>query len=177
MVSLLQAAGIVGGLVAASWAHELTHYLTARAFGRRATIRWLALECLFETEGEDDPVERYVALAPFSVGVVVGGLWLLVNGVPAGLWGLTGSAMWTSYTLLGVSDIYRSVQPPVDWDALDESARLVVLAVTVAVVGVVVGMFPHTAAFYVEVGFGLAAMLLGAYGLIEYDRTNPARGR
>lgn len=100
MISPTLAVASFVGWLGGVFAHEVTHYLAARLFGRDAAIDWLGLDTMFDAEGLPEWQHRCILLAPQAVGlsVLVGAV---VAGVEPSIGLLPWLLAWTSYTLLG----------------------------------------------------------------------------
>lgn len=82
-------------------AHELTHYLTARALGRDAVIRWSRAETAYTASGVPDWRDRAIGAAPLVVGVALAPAVALAGGA------LPGIVAWLVYTFGGIPNDLR----------------------------------------------------------------------
>jgi hypothetical protein len=87
-----------------SFAHEVTHYVTARLLGVRAWFE-TATSVAYVISDSARWRQRLVGLAPQVVGTTVGIAWLALEGVPWSPAGLVGVAAWATYTAGSWSDV------------------------------------------------------------------------
>lgn len=94
------------------FAHDVTHWLTARVLGADAWVLWDRIDVVMRWPPETGRTAHLVAAhaAPFAIGWAVGviGLVALVVAGPIDvLWtvGAYAVAQWTAYTLPGVLDV------------------------------------------------------------------------
>jgi hypothetical protein len=116
MVSPLLLPGLVAGFAGGVVAHELAHYLTARAAGRPAEIDWLAVDTVWGVN-RLTPADRAVVAAPYAAGLLVLLAWALgVVPVLTLSWaaiatlfwvGLMGGAgkFWQEWAIVATGDV------------------------------------------------------------------------
>jgi hypothetical protein len=99
------------------FAHDLTHWLVARALGADAWVLWDRIDVVMRWSPETGRPDHVVAAhaAPFAIGWAVGviGLAALVIAGPVDvLWtvGAYAVAQWAAYTLPGALDVVEVVR-------------------------------------------------------------------
>ena len=111
-----------------SFAHEVTHYATARLLGVKAWFE-TATSVAYVISDAARWRQRLVGLAPQLVGATVGIAWLAFQGVPWSPAGLVGVAAWATYTAGSWSDVSlaaahgKTPWPVRRWRQLGERCR------------------------------------------------------